>query len=203
MPNTTVTKKRIFDKVVFHLKNETKFFTSGDLHTMIGVDVWKKLAEDIDYPIGYISSVVSVGEWQIATPTDFIKVKQHKESTLRKPDPSITVASGVPDNYWLDDTETIAWYPPSTGSQTVVIPYVKEPTSLSSDNSTNELTERGFNAAVYWVVSECMLRDNDARYTSYLSLYQNEVVRLNSILGGICGVPGLLQVHEDPVRRRP
>jgi hypothetical protein len=203
MPNNTVTKQRIFNKVVFHLKNETKFFTSNDLATMIGVDVWKKLAEDIEYPIGYISSIVSVGAHSLSTPSDFIKCKQHKENTLRKPDPSITVASGVPDNYWLDNTGQIGWYPPATGTQTVVIPYVKEPTSLSGDSSTNELTERGFNAAVYWVVSECMLRDNDARYTSFLSLYQNEVARLNGILGGMCGVPGLLQVHEAPERRRP
>lgn len=204
MPNNVITRKWIFDKVVFLLKNETKFFTSSNLMTLIGVDVWKKIAEDVEYPVGYLSSVVAAGAYSMSTPSDFIKLKSHKEVSLRKPDPTITIASGVPDNYWLDDYGQIFWYPPSTaGSLTVVVPYVQEPTSLSSDSATNELTERGCNAATYWVVSECMLRDNDQRYTAYLQLYQNEIQRMRSMLGDIFGIPGNLQTHEAPVRMRP
>jgi hypothetical protein len=202
MPNNTITRQWIFDKVVFHLKNETKFFTSSVLLQMIGVDVWKRIAEDVEYPTATMSAAVSSISVSVSTPSDFIKVRQHKEIFLRKENEAITNASNVPTNYWLDDTGLVNFYPPVTTTN-IQIPYVSEPTSLSTDAATNELTERGRYAAIYWVVSECMLRDNDARYTSFLALYNNEVQRLRGIFGDICGIPGVMQVHEAPIRTKP
>lgn len=203
MPNNVINRQWIFNNVMFHLKNETKFFTSSAIMQMVGVDVWKKIAEDVEYPIAYLSINASAGAASVSTPNDFVKVKNHKTTTLRLLDPTVTMASGVPDNYWLDDFGIINWYPPSIAAVTVIIPYVNEPTSLSTDVATNELTERACHAAVYWIVSECMLKDNDQRYTAYLSLYQNEVNRLSRTMGEICGLPGMLQTHEMPVRIKP
>lgn len=203
MGNTIINRQWVFNNVMWHLKNETKFFTSSAIMQMVGVDVWKKISEDIEYPTANISVVVSAGSVSVSTPSDFVKLKNHKTTVMRMLDPTITMASGVPDNYWLDDYGVINWYPPSIGAGTVIIPYVNEPTSLSTDAGVNELTERGCHAAVYWIVSECMLRDNDSRYTAYLSLYQNEVARLKSLYGEICGLPGMLATHEAPVRIKP
>ena len=82
----------------------------------------------------------------------------------------------------MEDETTVGLYPPAI-SGVAVIPYVKYPTSLSTDAATNELTSKCYMASVYWAMSECMLKDNDQRYQVYSSLYDKEIQRLRGKFG--------------------
>ena len=190
-----INRQFIFNKVVFYLKNETKFFSSSDLYTIIGVDSFRRIAENIEYPKSNYSSVVASGVWTVPMPSDFIKIDRTKDIIFQGSsninvippkdqrnigrDQILTATAGTPENYFMEDQTTLGLYPPST-SGTIVVPYVSLPTSLSSDTDTNELTERCYMASIYWTVSECMLKDNDERYATYLALYEKETKRLKA-----------------------
>jgi hypothetical protein len=183
----------IFNKTVVLLKKETKFFTSSELHLTIGVDSFRRIASDLEYPKSNYSSVVLSGTWAVLVPSDFIRVDKtndlvfkdsegiHKlTSRTRKAigrDEILSAAPSVPSNYFMEDQKTIGIYPPST-SGTIVVPYVQRPTSLSSDSDTNELTEKCYMASVYFTLAQCMMKDNDQRLTLYEVKYKEEIKRL-------------------------
>lgn len=200
-----VTRLEIFNKVVTLLKKETKFFTSSELHSLIGVDSFRRIAEDIEYPKSNFSSVAVSGVWTIDMPDDFIKIDDSKDivfnnGSITKVEPKdqktigrdqiLSAAPGVPANYFMEDETTVGVYPPPI-SGTFVVPYVKYPTSLSTDAGTNELTRKCYMASVYWVVTECMLKDNDARYQVYSGLYDKETQRLRGLYNG------MFEEHKD------
>jgi len=189
----------IFDKVNFFLKKENKFFTSSELHMTIGVDSFRRIGEELNYPKTNYSSIIASGEYQISTPSDFIKIDQNHEltvelsSTIYTLEPKTSKLIGrqnildptnaIPQNYYMETESLIGLYPPGNTSMIVVIPYVKYATALSSDTDTNELTENCYMAAVYWTVGECMLKDNDERFATYMQLYDREILRLKSKYG--------------------
>lgn len=191
-------REYIFNKVTFFLKKETKFFTSSELHMMIGVDAQRRIAEDINYPKTNYSGYVASGAWRISSPSDFIKVDENNEvtyednSTIGVLNPErlksigraniLDATPGTPQNYFMESESLIGIYPPST-SGCIVIPYVKMPTSLSSDSDTNEITSETYMAATYWVVAECFAKDNDPRANTYDAKYQIEIARLSKRFG--------------------
>lgn len=195
-----INREYIFNEVVWHLKQETKFFTSGKLHLLIGVDAFRRIAEDLRYPKTNISAGLVSGNWTLDVPSDFIKIDETDDIVYRKDNTSgillirpkarkligrdqiLTATAGIPESYFMEDQTTIGFYPPSDGG-TVVVPYVKVPISLSSDTDVNELTERAYPAAVYWVVGQCLLMDDDERYLVYQNLYLGEIQRLHRQYG--------------------
>ena len=193
----SINRQYIFNKVVTLLKRETKFFTSSDVHMLIGVDAQMRIAEDIEYPKSNFSSNVVSGTWTVDMPSDFVKVDDGKDVIFKGDsysklgprsqkligrDQILSAAPSVPQYYFMEDETTVGLYPPAV-SGTVVVPYVKYPTSLSTDAATNELTQKCYMASVYWVMSECMLKDNDARYQVYSGLYDKEIQRLRGKFG--------------------
>lgn len=191
----SIDRQYIFNKVVFYLKNETKFFTSSDLQTIIGVDSFNRIAEDLEYPKAHFSGTVTSGQWLVPMPDDFIKIDKTqdivftditqthtlppKDQRVIGRDQILTAIPGTPQNYFMEDQFTMGIYPPCT-SGIIVVPYVQQPTSLSSDTDTNDLTERCYMAAVYWTVTECMLKDNDERHLVYAQRYEREIRRLRA-----------------------
>lgn len=208
-------RKYIFDKVMFILKQESQFFTSGEIHMMIGVDAFKRIAEDLDYPKTNYSSYMASGAYQVSAPSDFLKIDENSQVVYRdsggyheltpKKQTSIgrhivmSATPGTPANYFMESESMMAVYPPST-SGCIVIPYVKEPTSLSSDTDTNELTRQAYMAAVYWVVQESFNKDNDPRSQKYEAKYQMEVNRLKGRFGEMFEIDYALKPHDDYVR---
>ena len=188
----------IFNKVSFLLKKEMKFFTSSDVQITIGIDSFRRIAEDIEYPKSNYSGVVTSGVWIVPMPADFIKVDRAKDivfadsTGIRKIRPQdqrnigrdqvLSATPGSPENYFMEDQVTIGLYPPST-SGIIIVPYVSLPTSLSGDADANELTERCYMASVYWTVAECMLKDSDEKYAIYMTKYDKEIQRLRSNYG--------------------
>jgi len=193
-----IDRKYIFDKANFFLKKENKFFTSSELHLAIGVDAFRRVSQDLEFPKSNYSSVLASGVYTLAMPSDFVKVDKTKDvvftdssRTRNLPprdqrrigrDQILTATPGNPTNYFMEDQTTIGVYPPST-SGIIVVPYVQQATSLSSDSATNQLTDKAYMAATYWVVAECMLKDNDARFDTYAKLYTGEILRLRKELG--------------------
>lgn len=193
-----IDRKHIFDKINFFLKRENKFFTSSEILLSIN-DAFKRIAEDIDYPKTHYSTYVASGAWQISTPANFLKLDKNSQVTYEsvsgsinalKPklqtdigrDVILTQAPGTPESYFEENEAMLGLYPAST-SGCLVVPYVKAPTNLSSDTDTNELTEHCYMAAAWWVVSECMLKDNDQRFETYSKNWQAELNRLRRRFG--------------------
>lgn len=194
-----IDKKFIFSKTMFHLKKESKFYTSSDVGLIIGVEAFKRIAEEIDFPKSNYSTFVASGVWTVTMPNDFVKVDQNKDLVFRdysttyrlKPKYQKDIgrhviikpeSSAVPQYYFMEDQTTLGIFPPST-SGLVVVPYVKTPISLSSDADTNELTDNCYMAAIYWTCSECMLKDNDPKFDKYYAMYEKEVLRLKKRYG--------------------
>ncbi|HEY6022211.1 MAG TPA: hypothetical protein VIY48_20790 [Candidatus Paceibacterota bacterium] len=192
----TVTYRDIWDKVSFYTKSEHKFFTSAEINSIITEDAFNRIAEEVGYPKANYSSYLTSGEWSVSSPSDFIKVDQDSQVTYKDAtntavltpteqfaigrDNILTATPGTPEHYFLESDTKIGIYPPST-SGCVVIPYVKRPTVMSSgDISTNELTERCYMAAVYWTVSELLIKDSDERASLFLDKYNAEIERLKS-----------------------
>lgn len=196
---SAINRLRIFNKVSFLIKDELTFFTSAEIMQMVGVDVWKRIAEDVGYPRTILSTVVTSGSWMVSSPNDLVRLYEMAEFSIRKEEDKILVPS-VPHNYWMETTNYIGIYPAST-SGLVNIPYVKEPTSLSSDSASNELSERCYTAAAYWIAGECMLKDNDQRYKDFTALYDKEILRLQKLYGTRYTVFGELQAKEEKERK--
>jgi len=211
-----IDRKYIFDRVSWHLKKETKYFMSGDLHTLIGIDAFRRIAEDIRYPKVNMSAYMTSGQWRINISSDFIKVDEtddivyeYSGSSIVKITPKakkligrdqlMTASPGIPSNYFMENETTIGFYPPST-SGCIVIPYVQVPTSLSSDADTNQLTERCYQAAVFWSVSQCLLMDDDERYLVYQRLYDIEIARINRMYNEMYEEDKDVIPHEDYLR---
>ena len=198
------------------MKNETKFFTPSELHSIIGVDSFRRIAEDIEFPRTVASSIVGSGVWKVSTPVDFIKVDRSKDMVFKDSvgtrilkqkdqkiigrDQILTAPPSVPENYFMETQTTVGIYPPST-SGVINIPYINFPTSLSSDTTTNELTEKCYMAAVYWTVAECMLRDSDEKYIIYIGRYDKEVQRLRGIYNDLFEESKDMRPSEEYTRR--
>lgn len=193
-----ITRKNIFDKINFYLKQENKFFTSNEIHLSIN-DAFRRIAEDIDYPKTNYSTYMTSGQWSVSTPADFLKLDKNSQITYESTSGSyavldnklqtdigrdniFTIAPGVPQYYFEESESKIGIHPPST-SGCIVIPYVKAPTDLSSDAATNELTENCYMASVWWVTAECMLKDSDPRAQGFTGLYTGEITRLKRRFG--------------------
>ncbi len=192
------TRKNIFDKVNFYLKQENKFFTSSEIHLSIN-DAFRRIAEDIDYPKTNYSSYMTSGQWSVSTPADFLKIDKNSQITYESTSGSVNIlksklqtdigrdyimtkSPSIPESYFEESESKIGVYPSST-SGCLVIPYVKAPTALSSDTDTNELTENCYMAAVWWGVAECMLKDSDPRAQGFIGLYTGEITRLKRRYG--------------------
>ena len=190
----------IFNRVVTLLKNETKFFTSSELHTWIGVDSFREIAERVHYPKSNYSCPLASGVWTVSVSSDFLKIDETKDLTFKDStmihkithknqkkigrDQILSATPSTPANYFMENESTIGVYPPST-SGTLVIPYVKEPTSLSSDTDTNQLTKKCYMASVYWTMAQCMLKDSDSKFQFYMGLYDKETQKLESSYDGM------------------
>ena len=193
-----IDRAHIFNKVMFFLKRESKFFTSTEVHMAIGVDAPRQVARDLNFPKTDYSGSVASGVWQVTMPSDFLKLDSNAKPTFEdsssimdltpKSQTNIGRANimsatpGTPQNFFMKTETVMGLYPPST-SGTIVVPYVKVPTSLSSDTDTNALTDNCYMAMAYYVVGECMLKDGDARAQSYYSLYENTISRLKRQYG--------------------
>jgi hypothetical protein len=212
-----IDKRYIFNKTMFYLKKESKFFTSSDVSMIIGVDAFRRIAENIDYPKSNFSTFIASGVWTVTMPSDFLKVDQNKDVVFQNATNTYKVepkyqkdigrhiilqppGSQIPQNYFMEDHTTVGLYPPST-SGIIVVPYVSIPTSLSTDTDTNQLTETCYMAAVYWTVSECMLKDDDAKddskFTKFYTLYEKETLRLRKRFGEMYEINYDLSPHED------
>lgn len=205
-------RQYIFNKVMFILKQESQFFTSSEIHMMIGVDAWKRIAEDINYPKTNYSSYLTSGQYQVSAPSDFLKIDENSQvtyeddSTIHELTPKkqtnigrhiiLNATPGTPSNYFMESETVIGVYPPST-SGCIVIPYVKEPTSMSADSDTNEISRQAYMANVYWVVQEAFNKDNDPRSAKYEKKYDMEIARLNKRFGERFEINYDLRPHED------
>jgi len=209
-----VNRKYIADKVFFYLKKEGKFFTSSDVHNMIGLDIFPVLAAELGYPKSNYSCVLVSGVWKVNVSSDFIKLDDSKDIIFSDGsfhkiefksqknigrDSILSATAGIPSHYFMEDEDTIGVYPPSC-SGVIDIPYVKRPTSLSSDTDTNQLTEKCYMAAVYWVVAQCMLMDNDTRYQVYEMKYDKELQRLRGDYADIFDESATVVPHKDYLR---
>ena len=193
-----IDRAHIFNKVMFFLKKESAFFTSSEVHMAIGVDAPRQVARDLNFPKTDYSGAVSSGVWQVTMPSNFLKLDSNAKptfkdsTTIRDLAPKsqtnigraniLNATPGTPQNYFMKSETVMGLYPPST-SGTIVVPYVKAPTSLSSDTDTNALTENAYMAMAYYVVGECMLKDGDTRTSDYYALYEREVKRLKRQYG--------------------
>jgi len=124
----------------------------------------------------------------------------HKNQKKIGRDQILSATPSTPTNYFMENESTIGVYPPST-SGTLVVPYVKEPTSLSSDTDTNQLSQKGYMASVYWTVAQCMLKDNDSRFQLYQGLYDREVQKLEYSYDGMFEEESSVSPNSDYVRR--
>jgi len=186
-----ITKRHIIDKVYFFLREEAKFFTSSTVYSIIENDAFRRIAEDIDYPKTNASSVMGSGEYIVSAPINFLKIDQNWNPTFKdyggtrdlEPTTAIsratilTATPGTPQEYTEWNQTQFAIHPPST-SGTIVLPYVMNPTTLSGDADTNELTEDCYMAAVFYTLQECMMKDNDQRAGYWESKYNSEIGRL-------------------------
>jgi len=186
-----ITKRHIIDKTYFFLRQEVKFFSSSEVYSVIENDAFRRIAEDIDYPKANYSSVLSSGEYIVSSPADFLKIDQNWSPVFKDaagtrdltPTTSISRATllsatpGSPQEYTEWNETQFAIHPPST-SGICVLPYVKNPSMLSGDSDTNELTENCYMAAVYYTVQECMMKDNDPRAQYWEGKYNAEIGRL-------------------------
>ena len=64
-----------------YLKSESKFFTSGEILSTIGIDSFRRIAEDLEFPKATFSAAMGSGVWtvSITTPGDFIKIDKTKD----------------------------------------------------------------------------------------------------------------------------
>lgn len=207
-----ITFKHIFDKSMFFLKKESKAFTSSDVKTTIGVDSFKRIAEEIGYPKSNYTVILTSGSWIISTPADFIKVDMNSDATYYNGTEIVNLQPreqkeigraeildaepSTPEAYFMESETKIGIYPPCTSGQ-VIIPYVKHPTSLSSDTDTNELTEKCYMASVYWTVSECLMKDEDPRASGFREMYNNEISRLKSQYNMMFDIRRSIKPHKD------
>lgn len=207
----SITYRNIYDKTMFFLKKEGKFFTSSDIKQTITVDSFKRIAEELGYPKETYQVILTSGSWVVSAPTNFIRIDKNSDMTyyngvnVTKIEPAIQSDIGrdeilsaepdTPSQYFMETENKIGLYPPAT-SGLVVIPYVKSPTVMSADTDTNELSERCYMAAVYWTVSECMLTDSDERYVGYRQLYDKEIDRLKDQYRIIMEIPKDVKPHR-------
>lgn len=210
-----ITLGHMFDKAMFFLKKESKFFTSNEVRTTIAIDSFKRIAEEINYPKSTHQVVLTSGSWIVSTPIDFIKIDPNSQATyydgvtvtriIPKEQIEIgrenilTAMPSIPQNYFLETENQIGLYPPSTSGR-VIIPYIKHPTSLSSDTDTNELSEKCYMAAVYWTVSECLMKDSDERATGFREMYHNEISRLKSQYNMMFEIRRDMKPHQNYVK---
>lgn len=216
----TVTYRDIWDKASFYLKKEHKFFTSSEVKSIITEDAFNRIAEEVGYPKYNYSSYLTSGEWVVSSPSNFIKVDSNSQVTFKdanntyrlKPKEQgeigreniLTATPSTPSNYFLESDTKIGIHPPCT-SGCVVIPYVARPSwssglALVDDTSTNELTERCYMAAVYWTVSECLIKDSDERASLFLDKYHSEISRLKSQYNMMLEIRKDLKPHQDYVK---
>ena len=203
----------MFDKVNFFLKKENKFFTSSEVMNIIALEAPRRVAEDINFPKSNLSAVLVSGAWTVNLSSDFIKIDPDKDVTFKysggtiklKPklqkdigrDTILTADPSTPEYFFPEDEDTIGVYPPSS-SGILVIPFVKEPTSLSSTNASNELTQNCYMAMIYWTVGDCMLKDGDSeKYETYIKLYDAEIIRLRRRFGEMYDEQHDVIPHED------
>lgn len=207
-----IDRQYIFNKVNFFLKKENKFFSSSDVNMIIGVDSFRRIATEINYPKSNYEATLTSGSWVVSAPIDFIRVDRNSDvtyyngTTVNKLTPKqlfdigrenvLDAVPSTPENYFMESEAKIGIYPPCTSGM-VVIPYVKEPVVLSSDGDTNELTERCYMASVYWTVSECMIADSDERVIGYKQMYDTEIKRLKDEYRRIYEIPQDLKPHRD------
>lgn len=207
-----IDRQFIFNKVNFFLRQENKFFTSSEVLSLIKDEAFWTVARDINYPKANYSAYLASGAYLVSTPSDFIRVSPNDKITYRdassyyelepaeKTDIGVetilTASPATPEMYYPENEALIGIYPPSL-SGTVVIPYVKKPATLSSDNSTNELTEKCYLAATYWTVKECMLKDTDERYKVFEMLYNNELGKLEAMYNITFNTPKDIKPHKD------
>ena len=211
-----ITRRFIFDKVNFFLKQENKFFTSAEVLSMIDNEAFNFVARDINYPKTNYSAYLASGKYLVSTPTDFIKVSPNDKivyrdaSSTHELDPKektdigvteiYTATPSIPEYYYPENESHIGIYPPCT-SGIVIIPYVKKPTILTNDSSVNEITEQCYLAAVYWTTKECMLKDKDLeRYIVFEKLYNYEVENLKAHYNITFGTPKDIRPHKDWIR---
>lgn len=211
-----INRQYIFNKVAILLKNETRFFTSAEIHSIIGVDSFRRIASDIQFPKTNYSSAMVSGAYTVSMPSNFVKVDKESDITfedstgIRKLTPKtkkvlgrdqiLSATPSSPENYFMENQSSLGIYPPCT-SGTIVVPYVNRPTSLSSDTDTNELTEEGYMASVYYTLLECMEKDNDQRYALYEGKYQQEIRRLRGIYDERFDVDEALVPDNEYIRR--
>lgn len=210
-----ITLKYIFDKTMFFLKNESKFFTSADVKSTLAIDSFKRIAEEIGYPKATHTVYLTSGSWIVSAPIDFIKVDVNSQVTYYNGDTITEVkpkdqwdigranimnaTPSIPQNYFLESESKIGFYPPSTSGQ-VLVPYIKHPTSMSSDTDTNELTEKCYMAAIYWTVSECLMKDSDERATGFREMYHNEISRLKSQYNMMLDIKRDVKPHQSYIK---
>jgi len=209
-----IDRNYIYEKTMFYLKKESKFFTSAEVVSIISTDAFRRIAEEIGYPKTSHSSTLTSGAWVVSSPIDFVKIDTNLQATYSdgittvdlKPKEQwnigrsavLTATPGVPQYYFMETENKIGINPPSyTTSGVVAIPYVKVPTTLSSGGSTNELTEKCYMAAVYWTVSECLLKDSDERSQAFREMYNNEISRLKSQYNMMFDIRRDLKPHQD------
>lgn len=205
----------IYDKAMFYLKEESKFFTSSEVKSIIALDAFNRIAEEIGFPKGNHVAILTSGSWIVSSPIDFIKIDTNIQATyydgttITNLAPKeqweigraevLNAAPSRPQYYFLESESKIGIYPPSTSGE-VIIPYVKKPTSLSSDSSINELTDKCYMAAVYWTVAECFSKDEDPRAEKYDTKYWNEISRLKSQYNMMFDIRRDIKPHQNYIR---
>lgn len=210
-----ITLKHIFDKTMFFLKQESKFFTSNEVRSTIAIDAFKRIAEEIEYPKANHTVILTSGSWIVSTPIDFIKIDTNSQGTYYngaditkiKPkeqteigrDEILSATPNIPEYFFLESESKIGLYPPVTSGQ-VILPYIKHPTVMSSDTDTNELSEKCYMAAVYWTVTECLFKDSDERTGAFREMYDTEIRRLKSQYNMLLNTPVDLKPNRDWIR---
>lgn len=210
-----ITRSDIFNKISFFLKKENKFFTSSDVLSIINQDAFPRLAEELMYPKTVYSGYLSSGAYLVSSPSDFIKIDSNSHvvfkdgSDTRNLYPKekyelgqaeiLTADPGTPSQYYMENESQIGIYPPCT-SGCINIPYVKKPTWLSSDTATNEISERGYMAVVYWTVATCMITDSDERFVGFRQQYDLEIARLKSQYRRMYEIQKDIKPHRNYVK---
>jgi hypothetical protein len=210
--STAIDLDYIYEKTMFYLKQESKFFTSAEVRSIIANDAFKRIAEEIGYPKENHAVVLGSGSWVVSSPTDFIKIDTNIQATYYngvsitnlKPKEQweigraevLSATPGIPQYYFMETENKIGINPPATSGQ-VIIPYVKAPTVMLSGGSTNELSEKCYMAAVYWTVSECLLKDSDERSQAFREMYNNEISRLKSQYNMMFDIRRDLKPHQN------
>ena len=195
----------------FVREEKARFWTSSEIHVGIN-DGFRQIAEDINYPKADYSGYIASGAYTFSMSSDFIKIDPDSEviwkdgsgtnvlTPARLKDigrhTMLTATPGTPQNYFFIKENQLGIYPPST-SGCIVVPIIAEPTHLSSDTDTNELTEQCYMADAYWVAWEAFHKDKDPRTASYNALYNNEINRIKGRFGDMWEIEYQMTPHED------